>query len=361
MRHLPTRVLRAALLAATVGATLAACPTKQQKPDVTPCTTNAQCSGVETCVSGVCANPCGGMCASDQVCVNDACKDADGVSCAGNPSFCPAGFTCGTGQTCERQCTVDSDCPRPGFNICNPNTFVCTQCAVDDDCAMVTHAPFCDSTTGMCVGCINDMSCYVNNEPAGQYCDATTMTCMMGCTSLADCPAGTKSCEALPGSTSGAMTCVNCAVATESSDCQPPLAVCNPATLSCVACVMNTDCAETTGQCNPATNECVTCVENSVCPAGQICDLTTFECEDGCVGGSGGANCGPEAVCNPSEGPNGTCVACQQRHPGVRARLPHRRPVQPDRHQPGLQPERRPQRDVCRLCARQPVPLGDGV
>jgi Cys-rich repeat protein len=75
---------------------------------------------------------------------------------------------------------------------------------------------------------------------------------------------------------------------------------------------MNTDCAETTGQCNPATNECVTCVENSVCPAGQICDLTTFECEDGCVGGSGGANCGPEAVCNPSEGPNGTCVACLQ-------------------------------------------------
>jgi len=52
-------------------------------------------------------------------------------------------------------------------------------------------------------------------------------------------------------------------------------------------------------------------VENSRCELGDFCDPNTDTCEPGCSGGTGGPNCPDEAPnCDPSQGPNGTCVAC---------------------------------------------------
>jgi Cys-rich repeat protein len=309
------RTLACALIGLSCLAALAACSPKKGP---TTCKATSDCPSGESCIAGVCgiAQPCGGMCAADQICEGTACKTADGVSCAAHPDICPKGFICAMSGVCERQCTVSSDCPKPGFNICDPNRFVCSQCAVDLDCTTGANAannqPYCDTSTGLCVGCLDDTSCYVQGEPAGQHCDMTTQMCVTGCLTVADCPPGTKDCMPLPGSSSTTGACIECMPQSQATDCLSGLPVCNPATLQCVQCNTNADCSQTTGQCDTSGHQCVTCVENQICAPGQVCNLNTFECMDGCVGGAGGPNCPPETVCNAQAGPNGTCVACLQ-------------------------------------------------
>jgi hypothetical protein len=149
-----------------------------------------------------------------------------------------------------------------------------TACTSNTDCAGQAGGPVCDTASGRCVPCTAaDDRC-----PTGQYCDATALTCVMGCRN-------DEACTGAPSADGGVA----------------PARRCDPATRACVECVTNTHC--------PPGNLCVGsvcvtgCTSERPCPAGQSC------CAGACVDPiSNVAHCG--ACDNRCRADNAT-AACQ--------------------------------------------------
>jgi hypothetical protein len=134
-----------------------------------------------------------------------------------------------TGRALARTAAITMDTNDISVVICD--------CEVDGDCAGAT--PFCDTTTGLCVECLDDINC-----DDGLFCNGDE-TCAEGA-----CQAGTDPC--LPGA-------------------------CDEANDDCFACVNDVDCPPGAPFCDPVTNECVECIDDLDCDDGDICTI------DACV------------------------------------------------------------------------------
>lgn len=117
------------------------------------------CTGVETCVGGVCVdgpNPCS---ADDCDCTNDFCQEST-ASCvhAPNNAFCDDGNFCNGTEYCDPSAGPGSCCVSPGDPCvaplqCNEDKNLCVGCLSDDKCPDNTFCDgveTCDETTQMC-------------------------------------------------------------------------------------------------------------------------------------------------------------------------------------------------------------------
>ncbi len=95
------------------------------------------------------------------------------VECMPGPGEipCGAGLYCGSDEICHVGCATDADC---GSVACDASK-----------CAQLT----CDTTTHQCKGCTSDADC-----AAGTECDPTTAECVPGCGTSTTCPTGWKCC-----------------------------------------------------------------------------------------------------------------------------------------------------------------------
>ena len=82
----------------------------------------------------------------------------------------------------SNQCTADTQCSGPA-PICNTTSHVCQACSSGAQCsAKDASAPYCDGTSGGCVGCRADSDC----SGAAPICSQATQTCS-ACVSDAQC------------------------------------------------------------------------------------------------------------------------------------------------------------------------------
>ncbi|MEI8256798.1 MAG: hypothetical protein WCJ30_14075, partial [Deltaproteobacteria bacterium] len=138
-------------------------------------------------------------------------------------------------------------------------------CTSNTSCAGSTAGPICDTTRGVCVGCL---TAPMDTCPSGQYCDAMSR-CTAGCRTSTDCASGTVPMQ------------------------------CDPATHHCTGCTTETDCAPGTicsaGACIPG------CSATHPCAVGGAC------CNNLCVTtGTDPTNCG---ACGTACGSDGVCCA----------------------------------------------------
>ncbi|WP_373049497.1 hypothetical protein [Vulgatibacter sp.] len=157
--------------------------TPNQNPDpcagvTATCATDADCSGGATCSGcGVCEGGEPGcsthtQCAEGKRCIEGACA----------PGGCTE-TSCGDAEVCNpstRLCEV-RDCNRdgcPGDLRCKPEAGTCHECLLNSHC-IDEASPWCDVSTGTCVGCRGDPDC--NDSAAGNTCrmaDQVCVTCL---------------------------------------------------------------------------------------------------------------------------------------------------------------------------------------
>lgn len=155
-------------------------------------------------------------------------------------------------------------------------------CTRDDDCVFALAGPVCDLATGRCVACVpgNDRC------PTGQYCDATTHSCRVGCRDDMACVGATG----------------DGGVATQR---------CDPNTRRCVQCTNHDDCPLgnlcTDHGCVPGCSTARACPVGRSCCAGACVDLTNSASHCGACGApcsiANGVGACREGMCAV-----GTCV-----------------------------------------------------
>jgi hypothetical protein len=216
----------AALLCALLIITSATASAQVGRGD--PCNIDAECSGVDACLNGVCAsNPRG--CIS----TSDCGRYGQFSECTGEPG----------GRLCDfRECRADNDCR--GDLVCT-NNGRCVACENDADCSVPTPACQIASFVGdnRCVTCVSNVHCQ-----AGQRCVNGNR-----CENI--CAAGTNWVRATSRSGRAPQNCDGCINPTA-----PP-----PACRSQRDCALGTLCAMAPGQrggyCIP---DCATPVRKSV-------------------------------------------------------------------------------------------------
>jgi hypothetical protein len=82
------------------------------------------------------------------------------------------------------ECTAASDCKSPGAPFCVAGQCV-VACASNDDCVGRPGTPFCQVSSGSCVGCLDSSVCPGDKA----ICDATEHSCR-GCERDDECPGG---------------------------------------------------------------------------------------------------------------------------------------------------------------------------
>lgn len=82
------------------------------------------------------------------------------------------------------QCTSASDCKSPDAPFCVAGSCVAA-CQANDDCAGLAATPFCQTSSGKCVGCLDASVCSADKP----VCDATAGVCR-GCDRDDQCPSG---------------------------------------------------------------------------------------------------------------------------------------------------------------------------
>src|ERR1700694_1660285 len=142
----PVRNLRAlAAAVAVLGAALPAALSCGPGNRGAACTTSSDCPSPQSCIAGHCVTS--GFCIGSPSCNDD--------------SMCTAGQHCANG------------CCQPGA----PGT-----CSKDADCSSHPSTPICDTTPGVCVGCLFPSDC-----GPGQLCKDKACVVLPGCSSNADC------------------------------------------------------------------------------------------------------------------------------------------------------------------------------
>ncbi len=233
--------------------------------------------------------PDGGCSSSDgcplgSVCIDTACvpgcvmdRDCpDGMHCI--PESLPHGFC--------TECTEDGHC---GDGRCVDGQCR-ARCTVDDDCADVPDAPYCEPLDSVCVGCRIDDDCGLGNVCLGRQ-------CLAGCTSDANCPKPLR-CNRVAVEVG---TCVECAGDAQCSGGR----VCRGQ--RCVFDCAAIECPFDRPRCVPATGACVECEETAQCDAGRICLSGT--CVPGCLV-EGDCGAGMHCTGGSTGGSPGQCVAC---------------------------------------------------
>ena len=242
------------------------------------CSSNAGCSGGQTCVKDkrvhLCANTCTGptsTCTTDSQCIyiaNDngsgggfyclSCEnDVDCESWSGSSSS-----TCNSGICSPAfvSCKQNSDCTSLTASYCNDDD-VCKPCTSNSHCNRFTATPVCNS--GTCVQCNGHSDC-----PAIETAQCSSNTCVP-CTANTHCSrfSATPVCKTSEGK------CVKCV---EHSDCNSASASQCSASNTCVACTASSQCTHISGKpyCN-STGTCVECTSNAHCTS-----LTKADCRE---------------------------------------------------------------------------------
>ena len=250
---------------------------------------------------------CGGP-SRTQTCLDGNCGDASSEA----STECTVATDCGEGFSCESGACVPSE----------------SLCQADNDCEL---GLFCETDSGDCVVCLNDIHCEMNevcfegscedppeeevdnegntsdalNECSSDAdcsygrCDPATQTCV-DCLSDNDCPSGylcaATICTADPNSSgpgsdpdalddflgggSGPTAC------TTQADCDATCTVCNPATSVCEACSASLECANGLECLDPG--QSIGLPLPPVCVADSSDLASAASCLGGSLGGGGG-------------------------------------------------------------------------
>ncbi len=218
------------------------------------CSSDAQCTGGKTCVSGTCQNPSStpnGACTKSSDCGPGKTCDA-GECIASNTGGCQNAMDCPDGEYCSAGECVDGGGEEPDT------------CATTADCS---NGEIC-SSAGECVGCTKSSDCTGGKTCVNQQCTSQT------CTGAADC-IGSKCCQGTGcKKTELVNTCVQCMT---DADCagrrtrSSAAKVCrdNQCTASGGSCSSNADCGSQVCKGSPKT--CQACAANSDCGTGKTC------------------------------------------------------------------------------------------
>ena len=79
------------------------------------------------------------------------------------------------------ECSVSADCKSSAAPLC-VNSQCVAGCKLNDDCQGAPATPFCQQSSGACVGCLDATSCPIDKP----VCDATSLACR-GCARDAEC------------------------------------------------------------------------------------------------------------------------------------------------------------------------------
>ena len=254
------RAVKVLLGTGALALTLAACGNDEQPSGVTLCSGDDGCAFGSVCLaSGECGTaPCD-FCSSGQVCVtlDDGTQTCSVPECD-TAADCEGAEACVQGVCSEATCSTKEDCD--AGKICNQLTSTCIDppeaCANDQQCPA---GEVCITDMGVCViGCADDAAC-----GAGQICEESTRVCTSGCRDDAGCADG-ETCQ--DGQcTSGPPSCDN------------------------ITCDVTERCNPTTFQCEPT---CTTDAgQPNSCPAGQVCDLASGQCQANACPGQDPAQC----------------------------------------------------------------------
>ncbi len=82
------------------------------------------------------------------------------------------------------ECKTASDCTSPAAPFCAAGSCVAA-CQANDDCTRLAGTPFCQTTSGTCVACLDASVCSADRP----VCDATAGSCR-GCVRDEECPGG---------------------------------------------------------------------------------------------------------------------------------------------------------------------------
>ena len=322
--HVITSIAISLLLLAcgtSSGASSASCVDES----TTPCTCDDGTKSIKTCTGGAfgeCACTLTDAIGVDVLAVTDAVNDTPN-----QPDTANQPDTTTDVPTGPATCASDKDCTAAG-KVCDPLTKVCVACLTDAECKVNEH---CIGLT--CQGytpCTNSLGCKSAKGPDGldqPICDQKIGECS-SCLTAADCPA-INDCVA--------KACVpykNCQNSTECAKDE----VCDKATSRCVQCLGNNDCAaselcesgkchafvpcSSDKQCTPlgllcdsGKGKCAQCLTNSDCPAIYNCQKVgvdkTGQCVlDVCAQGQGACNNNQKVTCNSVGDGYGSPQAC---------------------------------------------------
>ena len=269
------------------------------------CQINSDCGGAESCIKGLCDES---FCADRSDCPEGQICNAFAMVCQDPPEVCQANTDCPMGQVCN-----GGDCS-PG-------------CSTDTECA--DAASFCNRDTNLCEpGCRTDLSC-----EADQACDAATKQCVCQqskCEEGELCDEATNACTPRQITSCDEVTCGDNQICNPDNnfECEERPPRCSTVQGDPSACPAGQVCNQTSGQCqamtcsnvtqadcdgtdNPVLSvefcACVQCVDDSTCPAGASCN-GNGQCIQGCQACDPNAagSCGNDAPFCFS----GCCVEC---------------------------------------------------
>jgi hypothetical protein len=156
-------------------------------------------------------------------------------------------------------CSKSTDCPVNKLH-CDQTSGQCVECLGDSTCYVEPYL-HCLTNVHRCVECVTETDC----RP-GATCDPTTHICLTGCADGAPCPSIHPYCDSRG-------FCVECR---SNVDC-PQADLCDLTIGRCAFCGDDRSCAAPAPYCdpyNPGRNRCKECLEGSQCPAERpYCDV----------------------------------------------------------------------------------------
>jgi len=166
-------------------------------------------------------------------------------------------------------CDQDQECPLASLH-CDTATGTCVACTEDVHCAQADRNR-CDPGSHRCAECVIDSHCGLGRACRENHC---VTLCRFEGNDSACMGLATPHCEADVGF---CVACEDnnktCALASE----QGP--ICNVQTGLCVACRSDANCGGTNPHCDKITGHCVECLQSGDCaPAAPICDPSTSQC-----------------------------------------------------------------------------------
>jgi hypothetical protein len=205
--------------------------------------------------------------------------DAMGAGGAGGSAVVDAGPACKSTGDCSRPtpycdtqagrcvaCLGDGNCTGGGgFNThCDLTTHSCVRCLDDSHCG--GQNPYC-SPAHTCVQCLTAGNC----GDAGLTCDMVNYRCTQSCTGNGNCAAtaGTPYCDTTRG------VCVRCV---EDMNCGGGNPYCLKSAGRCVECLTDPNCGGGGNPyCQQDQHRCVECLTNANCGQNGFC-LPDFSC-----------------------------------------------------------------------------------
>ncbi len=277
------------------------------------CSANDQCGSVTECAAPFCTatNTCdAGLLPAGTTCTGGVCDGAnncvgclDNFDCAGNPngemcdpstrqcvaclnaSDCSDDFECTTDQCIAGSCvnttqTINTPCAA-GAGVCNGNT--CQECNEDSHCIGNANGEVCDTTSGTCVGCVDDGQCEDGDPCTTNTCNAGTCASVTETGGLCECLSASD-CQAADVCSDVACVANSCQysnVAAGSNDAGECPNVCDGSG-ECVECLSNSECAANGEVCDTINNVCVACNSVADCGAADTCHVMTCSANE-CV------------------------------------------------------------------------------